>query len=286
MPRHSRTVLLALNGPPPTECRLFARGVNETHKGTFTFDAEAARLTMNAFEAAGVDLAIDLEHQSLDADARSRPDAADARGWCKLETRNGELWAVDIKFTPDGLARLANKTQRYFSPCFRTDDTGRVLEIVNIGLVAQPATHGATALVAASKRSKVLGARVPSDISARIGALAKQKGTTPGAILRSYAVALASTPESDGALVAELASVLGLDPAASPGDVKAAIDELFARIGSEPEGDPLADSAAPPLAPAELAALSNIKDPTQRASFIALRKQRAAERARMTRRSK
>ena len=101
----------------------------------------------------GVDLAIDLEHQMLDG-STSDPTARDARGWFRLELRpDGSLWATNVTWTPDGLQRLAEKRQRYVSPAFGVDpETSRITSIINVALVAIPATHETPALVAASAR--------------------------------------------------------------------------------------------------------------------------------------
>lgn len=136
---------------PPTSFRLFKAGKNTTTKGTFIFDAEAAKAVMADFASRGVDLPIDVEHQSLDA-AHADPTARDARGWFALEVRNGELWATKVRWAPDGEARLREKRQRYISPAFAVDAAGRVLSITNAALVTMPATHDTPALIAASTR--------------------------------------------------------------------------------------------------------------------------------------
>lgn len=147
----SRVLLSALEGELPTEFRLFRAGENPTSKGVFLFDAQAAARVMAAYRQAGTDVMIDLEHLSLDDPASTpRTDTSDARGWCALEVRNGELWAANVRWTPDGAERLSKKTQRYVSPAFLTDEGGRILEVINVALVAMPATHSAQALVAAS----------------------------------------------------------------------------------------------------------------------------------------
>jgi phage I-like protein len=139
---------------PPKEFRIFRAGPNATSKGTFLFDAQAAAEVIAAYKRDAVDLMIDLNHDSLDADAKSRPDAGDARGWFKLEVRSGELWAVDVKWTPDGERRLRERTQRYISPVFDADkETKRVAYVLNAALCAMPATYGAQQLVAASKQA-------------------------------------------------------------------------------------------------------------------------------------
>lgn len=141
-------------GELPTEFRLFVSGWNDTENGRYLFDEAAAASVMAAFQAWGVDLMIDLEHQALEEGAAADPNARDARGWCKLELReDGSLWAVAVTWTPDGEARLREKRQRYVSPAFAFDpETSRVTKIINVAITAIPATHDTPALVAASAR--------------------------------------------------------------------------------------------------------------------------------------
>lgn len=159
---------------PPTEFRIFRAGMNATSKGTRLFDEQAAREVMAAYAEQGVDQMVDLEHDSLDEDAIKRADAKDARAWYKLEVRGGELWAVDVRWTPDGLDRLKNKTQRYISPAFLYDkNTGRIAELVNCALVAMPATHDAMPLVAASRVLAQQDARATEPLNAATRELAR-----------------------------------------------------------------------------------------------------------------
>ncbi len=143
---------------PPTEFRIFKAGWNDTENGRFLFDEKAAQAVMAAYSKWAVDVAIDLEHQMLDDEPSPDPTSKDARGWCKLELRDTEagfeLWAVDVKWTEDGAARLTGKRQRYISPAFAFDKkTKRVIQIVNVAITAIPATHGAQELMAASRAS-------------------------------------------------------------------------------------------------------------------------------------
>lgn len=133
---------------PPSEFRIFVAGWNQSEKGSFLFDDQAAADTMAHYEAHAVDRMIDLEHLSLDEEGRHYD--PDARGWCKLEVRNGELWAVDVRWTSDGAMRLREKRQRYISPAFAFDqESRRVTKVVNIAITALPATHGTPELIAA-----------------------------------------------------------------------------------------------------------------------------------------
>ncbi len=152
---------------PPAAFRLFHAGVNTTTKGNFLFDDAAAESVMREYKAHGVDLMIDLNHDSMDQKVRAvRADASDARGWCALEVRPGpELWACNVQWTPDGAERLRSKKQRYVSPVFADDPkTGRVLFLVNIALCAMPATDHAAPLVAASVRAEEYIARIDAAV--------------------------------------------------------------------------------------------------------------------------
>lgn len=150
---------IKLSGALPTSFRLFQKGLNTTENGDFLFDEKAARSVMKAYAKAGVDVAIDLEHQMLAPDSAD-PTAKDARGWCKLELRaDGSLWATEVRWTEDGAKRLAEKRQRYISPAFEVDDEGRPVKLFNIALTSTPATHNTPALVAAAKRPRGLSKR-------------------------------------------------------------------------------------------------------------------------------
>lgn len=144
------SIAVDLGDAPPTEFCIFKAGANETSKGTFIFDAAAAASVMAAYRQRGTDVMIDLNHESLGPALRE--DSGDARGWLNLEVRaDGSLWAVNVRWTPDGAQRLAEKKQRYISPAFDHTKDGQVLEIVNVAICAMPATYNAPALVAASR---------------------------------------------------------------------------------------------------------------------------------------
>ena len=199
----------------PTLFRIFGAGWNESTKGRVLFDEQAAADVMAKYAEHGVDIAIDLEHLSLDTESRAFD--PDARGWCRLALRDGELWAVDVKWTPDGQVRLSERRQRYVSPAFWTDrETKRVTEITNIAITAMPATHGAQALVAASKR---------------------------GALPREWKMSEGLTIEK----LPALAEALGMAGDASLADVMAAIRAIVMAA----DGDPKPTETTPDEAPVE-----------------------------------
>lgn len=151
--RSLRVMTLAITfagDAPPTEFRIFAAGINTTVKGDYLFDEKAAAEVMAAYGAHGNDVMIDLEHLSLESPEDSRNFDPDARGWARLELRNGELWAVGVTWTPDGQERLRDKRQRYISPAFGFDADRRITSVLNIAITAMPATDHIAPLVAAN----------------------------------------------------------------------------------------------------------------------------------------
>jgi phage I-like protein len=176
--------LLAIDvGNLPDKFKIFRKGANPSTKGTVFFDSIDAVNVMAAFEKHGVDLMIDLEHQSLDG---SNPDAV---GWCRLAVIDGDLWAVDVKWNDEGTARLTAKKQRYISPAFYTDKDDHVTELINIALCAMPATEKAMPLVAASRSVKM------EEFLKKLAATLKlSEGATEEEILAALAK-LAAPPE-------------------------------------------------------------------------------------------
>ena len=211
------------DGELPTEFRIFVRGKNPTSKGVFTFDDASAASVLEAQRVEGTDVMIDLNHETLSPALRS--DSHDARGWCNLEVReDGSLWAVNVRWTPDGAARLANKTQRYVSPVFMHDKAGHVERVVNVALVAMPATHDAPALVAASRAAldaidpaaTVCNTMDPAKLKAAIDALKNEDGKAALALLEEMLVGNAAEesgePPEDPSAAPDPATAEAADP--------------------------------------------------------------------------
>lgn len=91
---------------------------------------------------------IDFEHQTLRTAENGRP--APAAGWFgKLEARADGLWAVDVEWTAQAAAMIADKQYRYISPVFPFDKrSGAVLGIAHAALTNDPGLDGLTDLAA------------------------------------------------------------------------------------------------------------------------------------------
>lgn len=282
----------------PTEFRLFKAGVNQTAKGDYLFDAKAAASVMNAYKRNGVQIPLDLEHESLAASA-PRSDSRDARGWMNLEVRNGELWATSVTWTPDGARRLQEKTQRFVSPAFLHDSDGRITELCNAAIVAMPATYGATPLVAAGRytprNSGVVAARLPRDQIKALRATAARIGVPVGQYVRACLTAalVPGKAKNAQAIFKRVGQDLGM-VGASPAEIVAALDQMLKALEASgelapatPSGEAAQEtasratlSAQAPLS-ATAQALAADMPPEQRTQFERAVREREAHRNRL-----
>jgi hypothetical protein len=232
--KNVRSMLAApmpLGDQPPTEFRLFIAGWNSTEKGNYLFDDVAAESVMACYAKWGIDLMIDLEHQSLAVEpGAADPTARDARGWAKLALRpDGALWCTEVRWTPDGIKRLSEKAQRYISPAFESDPkTKRVLKMINVALVALPATHKTPALVAASA-NKWKGVPVdPKLIKQALEAIESGDAKAASEILKALIAAAAGSPAEGGEPGAEGDGAPGIE---APPEAESVIDPKIVAEG-------------------------------------------------------
>lgn len=134
---------------PPTAFRIFKWGENSTTKGPVVLERNQVEQMVNRLEKHGADLTMDWNHASL----RENPtrDDCKAAAWYDLELRDDGLWAVNVRWTPQALQDLKEKSYRYFSPAFWSDKRDRMVDWINMALLNQPATDQQKPLVAASE---------------------------------------------------------------------------------------------------------------------------------------
>lgn len=232
--KNVRSMLAApmpLGDQPPTEFRLFIAGWNSTEKGNYLFDDVAAESVMACYAKWGIDLMIDLEHQSLAVEpGAADPTARDARGWAKLALRpDGALWCTEVRWTPDGIKRLSEKAQRYISPAFESDPkTKRVLKMINVALVALPATHQTPALVAASATKWKGGSMDPKLIKQALEAIESGDAKAASEILKALIAAAAGSPAEGGEPGAEGDGAPGIE---APPEAESVIDPKIVAEG-------------------------------------------------------
>lgn len=137
---------------PPSEFRVFAAGLFDTTKGPFLFDLDASASVLRCAADYGNELNVDYNHGQADSWPVDPALAGRSAGWFKLELRNGELWAVDVRWTPAAHAAIANREWRFISPWFSYDgDTRRIAELHNVALTNTPATKHLKPLTASRR---------------------------------------------------------------------------------------------------------------------------------------
>ncbi|WP_119352931.1 phage protease [Azohydromonas sediminis] len=120
---------------PPEWVQLVPAGTFSGRDGRGPYRLDLAAV-LAAFHSAGVDLPIDYDHQTLDADAKAGP--VPAAGWIKeLQPRAGGLWGR-VQWTQRAAELIAAREYRYLSPVFRHDKAGVVLAIEGAGLTHYP----------------------------------------------------------------------------------------------------------------------------------------------------
>lgn len=129
----------------PEWIRLLPRGLVSLGDGRqgFEVDQEAIESMVRHFQARGLDLVIDYEHQTLEGGQ------APAAGWIKaLEGRPDGLWAR-VEWTAKGKDYLQNREYRYFSPVLAIDqETHRPVALLQVALTNTPAINHLPPLVA------------------------------------------------------------------------------------------------------------------------------------------
>lgn len=193
--------LVTASGEFIEEVKIFDYGWNNSSKGRFLFDEKAAHDVMEDFRLAGNDMMIDLEHLSLDTESNAFD--PDARGWCTLEVRkDGSLWAKIKSWTSDGMRRLKEKLQRYFSPAFSIDtESKRIESIYNIAICAIPATYNAQPLVEAKRLTGKTFVSLSYGVDMELAKIAVALGLPEGATLDDVLAAIKSL--QDGAELAD-----------------------------------------------------------------------------------
>lgn len=258
------------------EFLIWKSGRNSDRNGfNVLFDDAAARMVMASYEEHGVDVMIDLEHRSLEQESRAYD--PDARGWAKLALRNGELWAVDVRWTPDGARRLSEQTQRYVSPAFFQDEDGRPTRIKNIALVAMPATDEIPALVARESEERMAIKHVDVVRAGKLARKLSKAGLAPSLVIRTLADGEGDgSGEVAGVDIAGLADFLGIttnpaqDPAGFVKELMAKLDEISGKLrGDEPPAAeaPVEEMAAEEEKKDEMAAARLMRDMMGVATF-------------------
>jgi phage I-like protein len=125
----------------PTAFQVFPYGeVHLQGERPIYVDDAAMNLVMQRFEARGIDMVIDYEHQTEGGQYASPDGKAPAAGWVKsLENRGVDgLWA-NVEWTEAARELLAKREYRYYSPVFFVSKEGRrLVELLRLALTNAP----------------------------------------------------------------------------------------------------------------------------------------------------
>lgn len=131
----------------PTEFMILAKGRTETTKGPIVFSERSAKSVVERMAKLGRDrLNFDYGHGQLGM--LQTAETTKSGGWFELDVRDGDLWAVNIEWTPTAEKGLSEREWRYFSPALSVTKTGEVVGLTNIALTNIPATIGQKPLIA------------------------------------------------------------------------------------------------------------------------------------------
>lgn len=187
----------AFHGVAPTEFRMFKAGENPSVKGVFLFDDKAAEMVMSRYKLMGRRLTFDYDHGALIKNSQNPAQTAKSAGFFDLELRNGDLWAVNVQFTPAAKKAVEDGEWPYFSPAFarETDKDGkegsRPVWVINSALTANPAlfdldvlAEAANAIYESDQRTLALSAS-PSPAEATESARRREAVRTASRYLAS-----------------------------------------------------------------------------------------------------
>lgn len=133
---------------PPERILAFKWGLNSTKKGDFYLTKESAASIIDDFNATGNALVFDLEHITLDEDAKDTDKRALAYG-PQLELDDIGLWVCGVVYTTEGHELIASGKWGWVSPVFfpkLVDSAFLKKEINKLKMMAftnQPATNHA-----------------------------------------------------------------------------------------------------------------------------------------------
>ncbi|HXG69997.1 MAG TPA: phage protease [Gemmatimonadaceae bacterium] len=231
--RATRLSIVVTGDEPPTEFRIFTSGVVESTKGDVTFDADAAKSVMAEYAEHAIDLMIDYDHASLAYASLDPAQAGKAAGWFNLEVRGGELWAVNVRWTPPAADALRRKEWRFMSPAFNTDKEGRVTSLLNVAITNLPATRRLEPLMAASiKALSGAGMLSPETIKEALDALIAGDEAKCMELLKGIVTEAASGEPADAEEpAADPEAVLAAEPGDKPEEVVAALSAVTSLSG-------------------------------------------------------
>lgn len=130
----------------PAEFKLWNAGPNPTDYGVHVWSARSVEEVLARYNERGNPLLLDVEHNGAQ---HEDGEPAVTAGYARLEVRAGEPWLV-FDWSDFGRAQIASGERRFLSPEYDVDkNTGEILALYRVSLVADPGTHRARMLASA-----------------------------------------------------------------------------------------------------------------------------------------
>jgi hypothetical protein len=181
----------------PREIQLWNAGANPTDYGVHVWNERSRKEVMSRYAERGNPILLDVEHNGANVEG----EPAVTAGYARLELRAGAPWLV-FEWSDFGREQIATGQRRFLSPEYDVDkDTGEILALYRVSLVADPGTHRARMLAASANRKDS-----PMDLAVILAALRAALAAEDPAVCK----------ESISNLLAELSKESGGDTPTEP----------------------------------------------------------------------
>lgn len=208
---------------PPKEIQLWSLGENPTDYGVHKWTARSISEVLARYRERGNPILIDVEHLGAQLEDG---EPAPTGGYARLEVRSGAPW-LKFEWSDYAQKQITSGQRRFLSPEYDVDrETGEILALYRVSLVADPGTHRARMLATKKPKGRIRGAIVP---------LVKSGGRKMTRVMNSVpGEGQMNTGPNDGVPTSdELARMQLLAPL---GDSKVPVDAAFERwLGLLPE---------------------------------------------------
>jgi hypothetical protein len=190
-------------------------------------DDEAVNAVLGDFEAGGIDMVIDYEHQTLNSQKNGQP--APAAAWInKLVADTHGIWGVVKRWLKPASDYLKEGAYRYTSPVIHLDGEGRLRRISSVAITNLPATLGCQPLVLRydainPKEKEKENMEILEKLALTLGLKAN---ATEDEVLAAQQAALKREPQKVEVVPPGLLKVLGLKDGATAAEAEAAAKRL------------------------------------------------------------
>lgn len=221
--------LEAVSGAAPEAFVLFRKGWNELADGRrYLVDKEAFDLVYAYFQARGIDVVIDYEHQTITGGQ------APAAGWITaLEWDENRGIIAHVRWTEQAAQYIAKGEYRYFSPVFpfRSSDQ-RLTALHSVGLTNTPLTNNLDAIAAKLEAQNTQKEESMEFFKLLFAKLGLKDGAGAQDVMTAIDTIVAKAKEVKEVVAKEIVSVLGLQEGTDANTVVASILALK----QKPEG--------------------------------------------------